>query len=132
MAPDRIQNKTLRGFVFGLIGALAVMTAILSVVTVVLYGRLDTAQRRIAGLESAGKTAEVATCYSQARGRPALIIILRGIATKLDPDPRDATNDFIDRYQAQTPTVHQCDMLAVRRGLDPKNFPAPNVTRGGG
>lgn len=112
----------------GLLGALSIVTVTLSVIVIVLYGQLNGAERRIAGLEAAGRVAEVATCYVQARGRPPLIVILRGIAIKLDPDPRDATNDLVDELEAETPTIKECDMLARKRGLNPKDFPPPQIT----
>lgn len=115
--------------VIGLLIGLSITTVTISIVMYVQYGQLDDAERKVAGLEAAGTTAEVATCYASARGRPRVIVILRGLAQKLDNDPRDATNELIDQYEASTPSLQECDMLAVERGLSPNDFPPPRIPK---
>lgn len=108
--------------------ALAIVVGFLSVVGFVLRGQVNDARTRLAAIETGTKIGQIATCYASARARPNLIIILRGIASKLDPDPRDATNDLVDQYEANTPTTDECNRRARAAGLDPRDFPP--VSRG--
>lgn len=124
--PDRVlKQEWMRRwawpFTIGMLFALLVITVALSVIVYLV-------RNDVGALGLASRTSEVATCYAAARGRPTLIVILRGIAAKLDPDPREVTQGFIDGYEASTPTVEECDDLALRRGLEPQDFPAPELT----
>ena len=98
------------------------ITATLSVV--VWFIRDD-----VRDLDVAGRTSEVGTCYAAARGRPALIVILRVIATgaAVSADERVIIDGFIDGYENNTPTVEECDRLARMRGFEPEDFPAPQI-----
>jgi hypothetical protein len=105
--------------VLGTLFALAVTTITVSVAVYFLRGD-------VRDLTLAGRTSQVATCYASARGRPALIDILRVLAgAAQSSDERETVNGFIDRYENDTPTIRECDELARMRGLDPKDFPSP-------
>jgi hypothetical protein len=117
-----------------MIGSLSVMVIFLSVVGFRLRQDVDDARARLTALEvkavaenAASRTTEVGTCYSQARGRPRLITILRllGSTAERDPVGRAAVNSMIMEYEESTPTVAECDKLAAEHGLDPEDFPAP-------
>ena len=86
-----------------------------------------TLRRDVESLRSAEKVSEVATCYAQARGRPALIVILELLAGIADAQERNIINSYIEDYDDRTPTVEQCDRLAIMRGLSPENFPPVRV-----
>ena len=112
-------------FTIGLLVALLILTLTLGAL-------IRDARRDVSTLQAAGRTAEVATCYASARGRPQLIVILRLIAglaeSSTDPEivkGAATVNQAVDGYDANTPSVAQCDMLARDRGLDPKDFPPP-------
>jgi len=73
--------------------------------------------------EDVGKgIADVTTCFNAAQRRPGLLTILRGIAVELDPDPRQAMNELIDRYGRDTPTEQDCIALARERDIDPAPY----------
>ncbi len=122
--PDRfLKHPNLRRwawpFTVGLLIALLIGTSTVSFVAFRLNSDVQ-------GLRAAGKTAEVATCYAQARGRPGLITILRVIAGTAGDGERVVINGFINQYENNTPNVGECDMLARERDLDPADFPAPD------
>lgn len=120
--PERLLRR--RWILYGAIGLLLGLAIATTVSLVLLYFvRGDVEQQK-----REGKLAEVATCYAAARGRPSLIVILRlisGIAG--DQAERDVVDQFIDRYEGNTPTVTECDELAAMRGFSPEDFPAPEV-----
>jgi hypothetical protein len=73
--------------------------------------------------ERLGKAvADVTTCFNAAARRPALEVILRGIAAELEPDPRQALTQYIDEYTKDTPTEVDCIKLARKNGIDPKPY----------
>jgi hypothetical protein len=122
--PDSTPRR--RAFIWGTIFALGLVVAALSVIGFVLQRQLRDARERVAAIETGTKIGEVATCFAAARTRPQLIVILRGMAVKLDPDPRDATLNFIDAYERQTPTLPECAKRAREARLDPRDFPPVN------
>lgn len=104
-------------FTIGFLMALAVLTATLTFL-------VRDARRDVGQLTESARTAEVATCYATARGRPALIVILKLISgLAVESSDRRIVNAQIAEYEARTPTVPECDTLARDRGLDPKDFP---------
>ena len=121
--PNSLQRRSRWAFV---VGALLGQLALIGVVGIfVLLLRND-----VGGLQADARTSEVATCYAQARGRPSLIVIFRvlaGVAT--DSTDRDVITALVDTYESATPTLNECDKLARTRGLDPADFPAPEVPR---
>jgi hypothetical protein len=127
--PDRfLEHPRLRRwawpFTIGVLFALLIATGTLTLVAI----RLN---NDVSGLRAAGRSAEVGTCYAQARGRPALITILRVIAGAAGDGERVIITRFIDQYEENTPTVEECDMLALERGLRPEDFPAPDPPESG-
>ena len=73
--------------------------------------------------ERLGKAiADVTTCFNSAERRPQLEVILRGIASELQPDPRAALNGYIDDYTKNTPTRDDCVELAESHGIDPQPY----------
>lgn len=121
-----------RAFFLGVIAALGIVVIALSAFGLILRSELNDARSRLAGIETSSKFAQVATCYASARSRPQLFVILRGIAVKLDPTPRAATLDLVDRYEAQTPTLAACDHQALAAGFKPSDFPPPKTGRNNG
>jgi hypothetical protein len=107
-----------RYFLYGVLVAQSVMLIVLGLLALSLRSQVHEQQ-------DDSRFAETATCYAAARGRPKLIVILRGIAAKLDPDPRRTTLEFIDQYEASTPLVEDCDALAEKYGLSSDDFPPP-------
>jgi hypothetical protein len=90
------------------------------------WNKARDAQRRLTSVEAVqrqeelGKrVADVTTCFNQAYGRPRLIVILRGIAVELEPDPRAAIQEIIDEYESTTPTEAACVKLARRHRINP-------------
>lgn len=93
------------------------------------WNKARDAQRRLTSVEAAQQTeltgkkiADVATCFNQAKNRPRLVVILRGIAVELEPDPRQALNELIDDYEHSTATEADCVALARKNGIDPKPY----------
>lgn len=66
--------------------------------------------------------ADVATCFSSSRTRPRLVVILRGIQTELEPDPRQALGELISEYEKDTPTTQDCVDVAEGFGIDPSPY----------
>lgn len=120
-----------RWFLYGIICALVIVVAVLSVFGFILRHEVNDARARVTLVETNSRFAQVATCYAAARGRPQLFVILRGIAVKLDPTPRAATLDLVDRYEAQTPTLVACDHQALAAGFEPSDFPPPKTGKRG-
>ena len=112
-------------FTIGLLTALAITVVVLAVIGYSL-------RRDVSELRTAERVSEVATCYAQARGRPALIVILELLAGIADAQERNIINSYIEDYDDRTPTVDQCDRLAIMRGLSPENFPPVRVPPTGG
>lgn len=106
-------------FTIGLLFALAVVTATMSVLVL-------NARRDVNVLQAAGRTAEVATCYASARGRPLLGDLLKviGNAAATEAD-RAVVNFAINQYVNSARTEAECDTLARARGLNPDDFPPP-------
>lgn len=115
-------------FLLGMIGALLIMVAILAFVGFGLRAQVSRLEADARAEKLATKTAEVATCYAQARGRPRLIVILRLLATTAERDPiaSEAVEGFIMDYENSTPTIAECDKRAVEAGFSPKDFPPSN------
>jgi hypothetical protein len=93
------------------------------------WNKATDAQKRVTTVEAQqeaerlGKNvADVTTCFNAAKRRPGLIVILRGIAVELEPDPRQALNELIDAYGKDTPTTADCVVLARKRGIDPAPY----------
>lgn len=123
LMPNTFNRQRRWAFVLGMLAALAIVTITLSIVVYLLRGDV-----RDLGL--AGRTSQAATCYASARGRPALIQILRVIAgSSRSVDERQIVNDFIDGYEDNTPTLEECDTLARMLGFSPEDFPPPDVPR---
>lgn len=106
--------------------AVMLVTAIFAAIG---WNKARGAERRVTVIEAeraaeaVGKNiADVTTCFNAARNRPRLILILRGIAVELEPDPRAAIQDFIDEYGSDTPTIASCSKLATDRGIDPRPY----------
>ncbi len=123
--PDRYLPTRVRRwawpFTIGLLLALAVTTTTVSVV--VYYIRSD-----VITIQAGKNFADVATCYSAARGRPATAVVLRLVAGLAEsPSDRQLVNSAIDRYVGNAPSVADCDELAMSFGLDPLDFPPPTV-----
>lgn len=128
-------NPRLRWFLIGAIAVLSLVVVVLSVIGFRLRTELSQNTRRLTALEAKGiaedasrRTAEVATCYASARGRPRLIVILRLLAATAERDPVGlaAVESFIMDYENSTPTLRECDRRAVEAGLDPEDFPPSN------
>ena len=126
------QRRRMRwSFTAGFVGALAIMVVALSVIAWIQRGQLNETRTRLTALEvkdvaedASQRTAEVATCYASARGRPALTVILRLVAGLAeDRTDREIVNTAIDSYIAGAPSIAECDRRARANGLDPKNFP---------
>lgn len=122
--PDHFfHNPRLRRFAWpftaGMLSALLIITTVLVIL-------ITDARRDVGGLQAAGRTAEVATCYASARGRPLLGNLLRviGAAASTQAD-RAVVNEAISQYVNSARTEEECAMLARARGLDPADFPAP-------
>lgn len=122
-----------RWFLYGVILAMAIVVVVLSVVSFILSHKLTDASARLTKIEAkdvaddaAKKVGEIATCYATARGRPQTIVILRGLAAKLDPNPRAAMRGLIDKYESDTPTLAECDAKAKKGGFTRKDFPPAN------
>ena len=122
-------------FTLGLLTALTTMVVVLSVFTAVQRSQLNETRTRLSTVEVravaqdlASRTGEVATCYASARGRPVLSDVLRVLAgaaaTEAD---RAVVRGAIDVYEAGARSVAECDQLARRKGLNPKDFPPPPV-----
>jgi hypothetical protein len=99
------------------------------IVAVLGWNKAAEAQRRVTTVEAQqaaerlGKAvADVTTCFNAAARRPALEVILRGIAAELEPDPRQALTQYIDEYTKDTPTEVDCIKLARKNGIDPKPY----------
>ena len=104
-------------FTIGFLAALTIIVIALSVM--LLYVRDD-----VGDFKREAKVSEVATCYATARGRPALIVILKLISgLAVESSDRRIVNTQIADYEARTPSVEECDMLALDRGLRPEDFP---------
>lgn len=108
---------------------LLVVTIGVSIFAAAGWNKARDAQRRVNTVEAEqqaerlGKQiADVTTCFNQAKGRPRLIVILRGIAIELESDPRQALNELIDEYDAATPSQIDCIKLARKNGIDPKPY----------
>lgn len=108
---------------------LLVVTVFLAVFAAIGWNKARNAQRRLTTVEATQaaevlgkKIADTTSCFNRAYGRPGLIIVLRGIAVKLDPDPRQAVLELIDRYERDTPSVGDCVTLARKNGIDPKPY----------
>lgn len=84
--------------------------------------RLTTVEEKQQAEELGKNIADVTSCFNRAKSRPGLVVILRGIAVKLDPNPRAATLKLIDSYEQNTPTVDDCVRLARKRNIDPKPY----------
>ena len=124
--PDTRSNRWY--FVLGMMGALFIMVVVLSIIGFSLRQRVVSLEATQREEQVAAKTAELATCYAQARGRPRLIVILRLLATTAERDPvgLEAVESFIMDYENSTPTVRECDKRAVEAGFSPKDFPPSN------
>lgn len=119
-----------RWFIYGVMLSLGIVVAVLSVISFILNDQLNNAEARLTRIEAqnvaretATKVGEIATCYASARGRPQILIVFRGLAAKLGPNPRTALNELIDRYETTTPTLAQCDAKAKAEGFSRKDFP---------
>ena len=84
--------------------------------------RLGTVEARNQAEDLGKQVADVTTCFNQARNRPRLVIILRGISVELEPLPRDQLQSLIDEYSKDTPTVVQCVALARKYKIDPEPY----------
>jgi len=118
---DRHANVVLFG--------LSVLMVLAAIFAAIGWNKARDAQRRLTTVESSlaaeklGKQiADVTTCFNQAKSRPRLIVILRGISVELEPDPRQALNNLIDDYERGTPSVVECVVLARKNGIDPKPY----------
>jgi hypothetical protein len=129
---ERVSRASRKWFLYGVICALSIVVAVLSIFGFILRHQVNDARARVTLVETNSRFAQVATCYAAARGRPQLFVILRGIAVKLDPTPRAATLDLVDRYEAQTPTLAGCDHQALAAGFKPSDFPPPKTGRNNG
>jgi lipopolysaccharide biosynthesis regulator YciM len=101
-------------------------TVIISIFAAVGWNKARDTQRRLTTVEAEqnaerlGKQiADVTTCFNQAKNRPRLTLILRGIAVELEADPRQALNELIDDYEASTPATTDCIALARKNHIDP-------------
>lgn len=73
--------------------------------------------------EKLGKQiADVTTCFNRARNTPRFIVILRGLALELEPDPRQAVNELISEYEQDVPSKADCVALAKKNGIDPRPY----------
>lgn len=130
--PKRLLRQTLTfvdehaNVILFLLSCAMVLTAIFAAIG---WDHARNAQRRLTTVETkqrdeeiGKKIADVTSCFTRAKGRPQLILILRGIAVKLDPDPRHAVLELIDTYEHQTPSVADCVVLARKNGIDPKPY----------
>lgn len=124
--PDSRSNRWY--FVLGMMGALFIMVVVLSIIGFGLRAQVHDLQADARAEKLAARTAEVATCYASARGRPRLIVILRLLANTAERDPigRAAVDEFIMEYENSTPTLAECDKRAVENGFSPKDFPPSN------
>lgn len=109
--------------------ALCVALVVALIFAVLGWNKATDAQRRVTSVETQLETerigkaiADVTTCFNQARVRPRLIKILRGIQVELEPDPRQALGDLIDEYDSDTPSTADCVILARKRGVDPRPY----------
>jgi hypothetical protein len=115
-------------FLLGMIGSLSAVVIFLSIVGFGLRNRVDSLEADRNQEKLATRTAEVATCYLQARSRPRLIVILRLLSATAERDPvgRTAVNDYIREYQMSTPTMKECNKKARELGFAPEDFPPQN------
>jgi hypothetical protein len=130
--PDRVVRKTLEliGKHTSLVVFVLTVTMLIAAIFAALgWNEAREAQRRLTSVEqqqrdeATGKDiADVTTCFNQSYTTPTLIVILRGIAVKLDSDPRDATLALIDQMDNDSPTLQDCRMLARRLGIDPSPY----------
>lgn len=128
------QNKRLRWFLFGVIGALALVVVVLAIIGFQLRSDLEQNTRRLTALETkdiaedaSRRTAEVATCFATARSRPGLITILDLISgLAVDSAERQIVQAVIDTYRDRAPTLEECGKRAVENGLRPEDFPPVN------
>lgn len=83
-----------------------------------------------AAADAAKRTAEVALCFSSARNRPRLVLVLNAInGTTQDKLTREAIHDLIHEYESQPtqgiegiPTRDKCAARAKELGVDFKTF----------
>lgn len=125
--PDR-GSPRLRWFLIGAVAVLALIVVVLSIIGFSLRQKVTNLERDARAEKLATSTAEVATCYAAARGRPRLIIILRLLQTTAERDvvAQAAIRETIDEYQMATPTVLECDKRAIEAGFRPEDFPSAN------
>jgi len=122
----------------GMMVALAVVVVVLSIVALSLRTQLNDTEARLSRIEvravaedAARKTGEVATCFASARGRPALAIVLRLVASLGDVTERRIINQSIGAYVDNAPTIAHCRAVAAKYNLDPKDFPPAGTPREG-
>lgn len=84
--------------------------------------RLNTVEANQQAEKLGKQIADVATCFNQAKNRPRLIVILRGISVNLRMEPRRALLDLINEYEARTAKVSDCVALARKNGINPKPY----------
>jgi len=84
--------------------------------------RLTSVEARNQAEDLGKQVADVTTCFNQAKNRPRLVIILRGISVELEPLPRDQLQSLIDDYSKDTPTVVRCVALARKYKIDPEPY----------
>lgn len=128
MAPERPESKRLRWFLIGSTAVLALLVVVLLIIGAALRSRVTSLEEQQRNETLATTTAEIATCYASARGRPRLIVILRLLANTAERDPvaLEAVESFIMDYENSTPTVPECDKRAIEAGFNPKDFPPSN------
>jgi NAD-specific glutamate dehydrogenase len=135
--PDTSRSKRWY-FVLGATLTLLLLVALLGGFSLRLRAELDLAEKRLSRVEinevaenAAERTAEVATCYATARARPRLIRALSAIAGVIETDVggRLALIQIIENYEARSPKLRECDQLAQKNKLDPRDFPEPRQGR---
>lgn len=130
--PARLTRKAMRfidehanSIIFTLFGVMLVV----AVFAAIGWHNARRAQERLTAVEAiveaerlGKRIADVSTCFNQSRSRPRLIVILRGIQTELEPDPRQALGELIDEYEDATPSEDDCVRLARKNGIEPKPY----------
>jgi len=108
---------------------LLVVSLIAAIWAALGWNKARDAQRRLTSVEATQKAevlgkqiADVTTCFNQARNRPRLTIILRGIAVELEPLPQEQLQKLLDDYSRDTPARADCVVLARKYGIDPKPY----------